>query len=239
MEIKGKTILVTGASRGIGKDIAISLSKEGATVILTARDRGLLGQVEDIIKEKGGNCSVIPADFYREEDIDGLFSEIEKRYERLDVLINNAAMGLYGRLEDFPIENLDKMFKVNVRAVYLICQKALGMMIPAKRGHIINISSVVGFKGYPNLSAYTATKHAVTGMSKSLAAEVQQYGISVSIISPGGVDTDFAAQARPDLDRSILIPTSDISNTVIYLLTLSDNSMVDEIYIRRRTGKPF
>lgn len=239
MDLKDKVILITGASRGIGKEIAKALSSEGATVIITARNKKLLKELHDDITDKGCNCCMIAADLNEETDIDGIFSEVRKRYKRLDVLINNAAMGIYGKLEDFPIGDLDKIYSVNVRALYLNCQKALKLMKPAKSGHIINISSVVGFKGYPNMSAYTASKHAVTGISKSLAVEAQEYGINVSIISPGGVDTDFAAQARPDLDRSVLIPPSDIAKTVIYLLTLSDNSMVDEIYIRRRASTPF
>ena len=113
------------------------------------------------------------------------------------------------------------------------------MMIPAGSGFIINLSSVVGFKGYVNQSAYTATKHGVMGLTKSLAAEVQEHGISVSAILPGGVDTDFIGAARPDLDRSILIPPEDIAKTVLFMLSLSDRTMVDQIYIRRRTGTPF
>lgn len=239
MELKDKVILITGASRGIGKEVSRALSSEGAKVIITARNEVLLKELHDDITGKGCDCCMVTADLNKEDDIEKIFTEIKKRYKRLDVLINNAAMGLYGKLEDFPIEDLDRIFKVNVRALYLSCQKALKIMKPAKSGHIINISSVVGFKGYPNMSAYTASKHAVTGISKSLAAEAQEYGIDVSIISPGGVDTDFAAQARPDLDRNVLIPPSDIAKTVIYLLTLSDNSMVDEIYIRRSASKPF
>jgi len=240
MQLKDKKIFITGASRGIGRDLALSLASEGAELILTARNEDLLRDVQrEIDAKKGKQPLIITADLSKEEDISNLFKEVRKHYSDLDVLINNAAMGLYGRLEDFAMKDLDKIYKVNVRALYMCCQQALKMMIPSRSGHIINISSVVGFKGYPNMSAYTASKHAVTGISKSLAAEVQEYGINVSIISPGGVDTEFATQARPDLDTSILIPPSDISKTVIYLLTLSNRSMVDEIYIRRSTGKPF
>jgi 3-oxoacyl-[acyl-carrier protein] reductase len=97
----------------------------------------------------------------------------------------------------------------------------------------------VGFKGYPNQTAYTASKHGVVGLSKALSAEVQKYGIRVSLIHPGGVDTDLVGNARPDLDKSVLMQPEDIAQTVMYLLSLSKRAMVDEIYIRRSKSTPF
>ena len=239
MDLKNKIILITGASKGIGRDICFALAEKGSHVIMTSRTESNLIEMESKIRSRGQKATAIPADLSSDDDIDSLFNAITEKFGRLDVLINNAGIGIFGKLEDFPIEDFDRMIRINVRAVYLCCQKALRLMIPEKNGHIINISSVVGIKGYPNQSAYTASKHGVMGLTKSLAEEAQEHGISVSVILPGGVDTEFAYRARPDLDRSILIPPEDISKTVIYILTLSDNSMVDQIYIRRRTGKPF
>ncbi len=239
MDLKDKIILITGASKGIGKDLSFALAKEGSHVIITARSEGLLKDIEKSILSSGGKATAIPADLEKESDIIDLFKKITEKFNRLDVLINNAAIGVFGKLADFDLKDFDRIINVNLRAVYLCCKLALKLMIPAKSGHIINLSSVVGIKGYPNQSAYTASKHGVMGLTKSLAEEGQQYNIHVSAVLPGGVDTEFAKRARPDLDTSILIPPSDISKTVIYLLTLSDRSMVDMIYIRRRTGKPF
>ena len=239
MDLKNKIILITGASKGIGRDICFALAEKGSNVIMTSRTESNLIEMESKIRSRGQKATAIPADLSSDDDIDSLFNAVTEKFGRLDVLINNAGIGIFGKLEDFPIEDFDRMIRINVRAVYLCCQKALRLMIPEKNGHIINISSVVGIKGYPNQSAYTASKHGVMGLTKSLAEEAQEHGISVSVILPGGVDTEFAYRARPDLDRSILIPPEDISKTVIYILTLSDNSMVDQIYIRRRTGKPF
>lgn len=239
MDLQNKIALITGASRGIGQNISYSLAEKGVHVIITSRTESQLLEVKKNINSKGGKATAIPADLSKETDILNLFDEVNKRFGKLEILINNAGIGVFGKLVDFPIEDFDKIMNVNLRAVYLCCQQALKIMIPARTGHIINISSVVGVKGYPNQTAYTASKHAVMGLTKSLAAEIQEYGICVSVILPGGVDTEFVRQARPDLDRSILIPPSDISNTVLYLLGLSGNAMVDEIYIRRRTNKPF
>ena len=112
-------------------------------------------------------------------------------------------------------------------------------MAAKNAGFIINVSSVVGIKGYPEQAAYTASKHGVVGLTKSLAVEAQPHNVRVSLILPGGVDTEMASQSRPDLDRSILMQPEDISQAVIYLLSLSDRAHIDQIYIRRRNSSPF
>ena len=237
--LKDEVALVTGASRGIGKSIAIALAEAGVHVVLTARSEDLLEEVKAGIKKSGDRATVIAADLSNEGDITALFENIRSNTGKLDILVNNAGLLKSGKLVEFPMEEFDIMFAVNLKAVYACCQQALKIMIPAGSGYIINISSVVGFKGYPNQTAYTATKHGVMGLTKALAAEVQENGIRVSAILPGGVDTDLIGSVRPDLDPSILIRPEDIARTVLYLLSLSDKAMVDQIYVRRRSGSPF
>lgn len=239
LDIKGKNILVTGASRGIGKAISKAIAGAGANAILTARDEDILDALKKDIILNGGNASYIAADLAKEEDINALFKKVEKDYGALDVLVNNAGFVKVGELKDFSIKDFDRLIDVNLRAVYLCCQHALKLMLPKESGYIINISSVVGFKGYPNQTAYTASKHGVVGLSKALAAEVQKYRIRISLIHPGGVDTDLVGNARPDLDKSVLMQPEDIAQTVMYLLSLSKRAMVDEIYIRRSKSTPF
>lgn len=238
-DLQDQVALVTGASRGIGRSIAIGLAGAGARVVLTARNNEKLLSVRQEISSRGGTALHVPVDLSRETDIFRLFQEIRDNYGRLDILVNNAGIGLWGKLVDFPLENFDRIMEVNVRGLYVCCQQAMKIMTVQKRGFIFNVSSVVGFKGYPGQSAYTASKHAVMGITKSLAVEAQEHNICVTAILPGGVNTDFIGDARPDLDRSILIPPEDISRCVLFLLSLSDRSMIDEIYIRRRSSEPF
>lgn len=239
VELKNQVALVTGASRGMGRSISLALAEAGVHVILAARNEDRLQKVKEEIIVKGGLATSLKTDISVEQEIISLFETIKENCGRLDIVVNNAGIGIWGKLVDFAIEDFDKLINVNLRSMYICCQQALKMMIPAGSGFIINLSSVVGFKGYVNQSAYTATKHGVMGLTKSLAAEVQEHGICVSAILPGGVDTDFIGAARPDLDRSILIPPEDIAKTVLFMLSLSDRTMVDQIYIRRRTGTPF
>jgi len=239
IDLKNRVALVTGASRGIGRGISLMLADSGVHVILTARSMDKLQKVKEEITSRGGNATVIPADIAKEQDIKTLFKIIKDKFGRLDIVINNAGIGIWGNLVDFSIEDFDKIMNINVRGTYLCCQQAMKMMIPQKNGYIINISSVVGFKGYPNQSAYTASKHAIMGLTKSLAVEAQEHNIRISAILPGGVETDLSFKARPDLDRSLLILPEDIAKTVLYLLSLSDRAMVDQIFVRRMSSSPF
>ncbi len=231
--------LVTGASRGIGRSIGIALADAGAHVVLGARSKDKLESVREEISSRGGNATVAAVDVSSERETIALFERISQLFNRLDILVNNAGIGIWGKLVDFDMKDFDKLMKVNVRGMYLCCQQALKLMIPKKQGYIFNISSVVGFKGYPRQSAYTATKHAVMGITKSLAVEAQEHNICVSAILPGGVDTTFIGEARPDLDRSVLMPPEDIAHTILYLLSLSNRAWVDQIHLRRRNGTPF
>lgn len=239
IDLKNRVALITGASRGIGRGISLMLADSGVHVILTARSMDKLQKVKEEITSRGGNATVIPADIAKEQDIKTLFKIIKDKFGRLDIVINNAGIGIWGKLVDFSIEDFDKIMNINVRGTYLCCQQAMKMMIPQKNGYIINISSVVGFKGYPNQSAYTASKHAIMGLTKSLAVEAQEHNIRISAILPGGVETDLSFKARPDLDRSLLILPEDIAKTVLYLLSLSDRAMVDQIFVRRMSSSPF
>jgi 3-oxoacyl-[acyl-carrier protein] reductase len=239
VDLKGQYALVTGASRGIGRCISLALAQAGAHVILTARNVERLQKVEKEVLNAGGRATVFPADLSKENEVHALFDLVRDRVKKLDILVNDAAIGLYGDLVDFSMEDFDRIMQLNVRGLYLCCQQAMKIMIPLKRGYIINLSSVVGFKGYPNQSAYTASKHAIMGITKSLAVEAQKYNIHVAAIQPGAVETDLAFEARPDLDPSILIKPEDIASCVVFLLSLSERAWIDQIYVRRRNGTPF
>lgn len=239
MNLKDKIVLVTGASKGIGKNISITLAKEGAIAVLTSRNKEMLKKTQEEIEFLGGRALAIPADISKEKELSDLFGKIRDRFGRLDILVNNAATIITGRIADFSLKDYDIMMQTNLRGLYICCQQALKFMLPQKSGYIINISSVAGFKGYAGQSAYTASKHGVMGITKSLAAEVYKDGIFVTAILPGGVDTELARYARPDIDRTALISTQDIADTVLYLLHLSDTAWVDEIYIHRRNAQPF
>jgi len=208
-------------------------------VFLAARTASELESAAEEIRAVGGLAEPVPTDLASEQDILSLFAGIRKQTDRLDILVNNAGVGIFGPIVDFASADFDKVMRVNAKAAFLCCQQALRLMIPKRSGYIINISSVVGIKGYPNQGAYTASKHAILGLTKSLAVEAQEQGIRVSAILPGGVHTRLVADARPDLDPQVLMQPEDIAHTVLFLLSLSDRAAIDQIYIRRSGSKPF
>jgi 3-oxoacyl-[acyl-carrier protein] reductase len=238
-DLSGQVALVTGAGRGIGRSVALALADAGADLFLTARTGDQLEEVAREIRGKGRRAEYRAADIASAAGVARAFDELVRHYGRLDVLVNNAGLGLGGPLMDFPEAGFDTLMAVNVKGLFLCCQRAMRLMVPAKRGYIVNISSVVGFKGYPNQAAYAASKHAVMGITKSLAVEAQPSGIRVSAILPGGVDTELMGALRPDLDRAALMRPEDVADAVLFLLSLSPTAAVDEIYIRRRSSSPF
>jgi 3-oxoacyl-[acyl-carrier protein] reductase len=238
-DLSGRVALVTGAGRGIGRSIALALAQAGARTFLAARSADQLKGVAEEIRARGGEAEFLAADLSRADGVKAVFEALRHRYGTLDVLVNNAGLGICGPMVEFPEQSLDLLLAVNVKGLFLCCQQAMRLMVPAHQGYIINISSVVGFKGYANQAAYTASKHAVMGITKSLAVEAQPHGIRVSAILPGAVDTDLMQALRPDLDKALLMKPQDVADAVLFLLSLSDSAAVDEIYIRRRSSAPF
>jgi NAD(P)-dependent dehydrogenase (short-subunit alcohol dehydrogenase family) len=237
--LHGRVALVTGSGRGIGRKIGIQLARAGAQVIISARTSGQIEAVAEEISRKGGRGVALRLDVADEENVVSVFREIADRFGRLDILVNNAGVGEFGPISRFPADLFDEILAVNLRGTFLCCRQALALMMPRKSGYIINISSVVGFKGYAGQGAYAASKHGIMGLTKTLAIEAQAHGIRVSAILPGGVDTTLICKARPDIDRATLIRPEDVARTVLFLLSLSDRAAIDEIYIRREISKPF
>jgi 3-oxoacyl-[acyl-carrier protein] reductase len=237
--LEGKVAIVTGASRGIGRSIALTLARNGARVSLAAKTGAQLKAVQAEIEAMGGQASSFPTDVSREAEVIALIRDTGERFGRLDILVNNAAIGVFGPLVETTAEQWDRIFAINARGPFLLCREAIPYLRKQERAFIINISSVVGVKGYVDQGAYSASKHALMGMTKSLAKEVHQDGIRVHAVCPGGVDTQLIAEARPDLDRSVLMQPKEIADIVLFLVTRQGNAVIDEIHVRRSNSTPW
>ncbi|TFG64428.1 MAG: SDR family oxidoreductase [Spirochaetales bacterium] len=240
--IKDKTALVTGASRGIGKAIALALAAEGVNLALTARSAGALTATVDECRRRGhDNIRVEPfaADFLDPAAPGRLMEAAAARFGKIDFLINNAGCADNVTFEETTMEQWERFMSVNARAPFFLCQAALQFLRKSDAPVIINVSSVVGRQGYPNQAAYGASKHALLGFTKAMAREVQKDGIRVYALSPGATATDLIRSMRPDLDSSVLIAPEELAEIAVFLLKFRGNAMVDEINVRRDAGTPW
>ena len=237
--LQDKTFLLTGASRGIGAAIAEALGAAGAKVALVARDQTRLQQVADAVSNAGGQGHVEVVDLTEEAALCDLVGRLNKKWGCLDGLINNAGVADSSPIGQTASETWDRLMAVNARAAFILCRESLDLLRRADKPCIINISSVVGVKGYPNQVAYSASKHALRGMSIALANELKDEKINVHVICPGGVATDMATTMRPDINLDKMIQVEEIARLVIYLLTGSGNGVIDELHIRRQSSDPW
>ena len=188
----GKTVLVTGASSGIGRAAALLLGRQGAAVVVSARREDRARQTVDAIREDGGTAEFIAVDIASEPSIDALFAAIEARGP-LDGAINNAGTeGEHSPLPDMPIEEFDRVINTNVRGTWLCMRHETRIMRAQGHGSIVNISSIAGVVGFAQSSAYTTSKHAVVGMTRSAALDFAASGIRVNCLCPGGTSTEMS-----------------------------------------------
>ncbi|MGD0328098.1 MAG: SDR family NAD(P)-dependent oxidoreductase [Minisyncoccia bacterium] len=191
MEIRDKVIIVTGASSGIGRATATLLAHEGAKVVLAARSYDAIKKLAEALP---GSLAV-QTDMTKEKDIDNLIRATLKRFNRIDVLINNAGQGIYGAVEKVGIEEYRKIFELNVVGPLHAMQRVIPLMRKQGGGVILNISSVVSKANYPYLGAYASTKYALNALSLAARAELEKDNVVVGIMLPGMTDTDFGKNA--------------------------------------------
>jgi NAD(P)-dependent dehydrogenase (short-subunit alcohol dehydrogenase family) len=189
-----KVAIVTGASQGIGHAIAIALSRVGADVVLCSRRRAVLEEVASAVRANGRQALACACDVSDPEQIERLTGEARARFGRIDILVNNAAYRSRGPLETLSSSEWEKMLRVNLSAVVLLSQAVGRHMIARQSGRIINITSVAGRSGSPGMTAYAATKAAVTVFTQSLAAEWAKHKVNVNAIAPGPVETEGAIE---------------------------------------------
>ncbi|KAB1192325.1 SDR family NAD(P)-dependent oxidoreductase [Haloferax sp. MBLA0076] len=209
----GRVAIVTGASSGIGKATAKTLAKEGITVVLSARRAEKLEALADEIESSGGTAFVVPADMTEEDDLTSLVETVTDEFGRIDILVNNAGFGLYGSVEETPMEDARYQFEVNVFGLARLTQLVLPTMRERGYGKIINISSMGGRIWTPMGAWYHATKHALEGWSDCLRYEVAPFGIDVVVIEPGSIKTEWSSiMVDGLLERSGNGPYADMAN---------------------------
>lgn len=233
MDLTDAVAVVTGASSGLGAHFSRMLVDEGTTVYGLARSTDKLWALQD---DLGDSFRPLSCDLQNEEQVQDAFGTVESEAGRLDVLINNAGLGQFGPVDDLDTEAFDVQMETNVRGVYLCTREAVPTMRAQNEergfgGHIVNVASIAGLLGNPNISAYNASKFAVRGFSEAVMKEVREDGIRVTCIYPGSVDTNFFDVAGVEMTENPLQP-EDVAATVRHVLEARTNHLISEVVMR-------
>jgi 3-oxoacyl-[acyl-carrier protein] reductase len=234
--VEGQVAVVTGAGRGIGRAVALTLAELGVHTVLCGRSRGPLEETSAAIVNTGGKSSVIECDVTDLHSVEELGQQVQRTFGRLNILVNNAGIGgVGGPLHELAPEDWERIFNTNLRGVYYCIRSLAPLMIKARSGHIINISSLAGKNALPNGAAYSASKWGLNGLSYSVAEELRAHNIRVSVICPGSTNTEFSA--HPGKNAEKMLQASDVAHAVAMIVAQSPQSFVSEILLRP-TQKP-
>lgn len=239
MELTGKIAVITGAGGGIGRAVAEKLARSGMKLVLLGGHSMEKLKKTRALVEPFAPCVLLPGDL---TDLMFLASAMEnaaKAFGGFDVLINNAGTAQSTPFEEIGIEEYDRIMSINVRTPFFLMQKALPYLKKSETPAIVNIASVVAHAGYPLQSVYSASKHALLGLTKSVAREYFKDGIRVHAVCPGGVYTDMVKVSRPDLSPEGMIMPEEIAGIVHFFLVNRGNAVIDEILVHRVGKEPF
>ncbi|WP_165999461.1 3-ketoacyl-ACP reductase [Bacillus sp. Cs-700] len=220
--LQGKTALITGAARGIGRAAAIALAKEGVNIGLIARTEETLQNVAKEIEAEGVKTSYAIADVSSNEEVTTAVAKIKDELGETDILINNAGIAKFGSFMDLEIAEWEKIIQVNLLGAYYVTRAVLPDMIEQQSGDIINISSTAGQKGAPVTSAYSASKFGLMGLTESLAQEVRKHDIRVSALTPSTVSTDLAVENNlTDGQQDNMLQPEDMAEFIVAQLKMN------------------
>ncbi len=223
-------ILVTGASRGLGKQIAIACAARGYRLALVARDLNELNELSVRLEnDHGCEAGVFAFDLAQAGQAESCIESVQKAMGPVNILINNAGIGWFKPFVEHSPNEHDRMIDVNFRAVVHLTYAVLPTMLERKQGHIINIASDLSHRALGNMAVYTATKHAIRGLSRSLSQELRSQGIKVTQINPGQIDTCFNDSEEGNMDEAYALKTTPLADLIVQVMEQPGHQMVDEI----------
>jgi len=227
--LSGKVALVTGASRGIGRAIALRLASLGAAVAICGRDKSALAGTHQDLEKVSSRVYSQTADVTHSTDIAELVANTESALGPISILVNNAGIGLFGPVQQKTEQEWDHVLSTNLKSVFLVSRAVIPGMISRSRGDIVNISSLAGRNAFAGGALYCASKWGLQGLTACMAEDLREFGIRVSSALPGSVATDFGQRAK---DPSKALAPQDVAHAVAMLLTQSPKSFISEVQIR-------
>lgn len=231
MKLENKVAIITGASRGIGESIALALAKEGVDLALFARTDEDLSKVADEVRHTGRNCLTITGDVSQAGDVANAIEQTLEHFGKIDILINNAGIGLFKPVKDTTLDEWQRVLDVNLTGTFLFSKAVLPAMIERGQGQIVNISSDIGKRTIPKAAAYCASKYGVQAFTEVLSKEVRKLGIKVGSILPGMTDTYFNNTERGIPEKESWLKGEDIGAAVVYMCSAPRHALVDEVLV--------
>lgn len=232
MNLKGKTAVVTGGTKGIGRAVAESLVNAGVNVSFSARHEREIERVAGELNQAGpGRAAGFFCDVRDEAQVKAFFAQTVEKFGGIDILVNNAGIGMFATVESMSGDDFRAVIETNLCGVFYCCHEAIPLLKQRGGGYIINISSLAGTNAHPRMAAYNASKFGLNGFSEALMQEVRHDNIKVSYIMPGSVNTEFGGD-EPSDEKSWQLQPADVANTVINLLLYPDRALASRIELR-------
>ena len=226
--------IITGASTGIGQSLSVKLSKQ-YLVYLISRNQDNLNKTKKLIEAQNNECKIIVADISQSESINMIYSQIEHK-EKIELLINNAGIGVFKNITDTSIEDWDNILNTNLRGSFLMTKMVIDDLKSKKNGKVVFISSVAGLQPYKNSTAYVSSKFALRGFASALREELRDFNIKVITVFPGAVNTPIWNDKNMEELRKDMMNSDDLSQTIIHAINAPNNCVTEEITIRRVLG---
>ena len=231
MELKGRVVLITGAGRGIGRALAHAFAAAGSKVALLGKTKKNLLEVQKELKESGAPTVVLAVDVSDEGAVSRAVAAAEQQLGPVDVLVNNAGIFVTAPIEKLDTLAFDRTLAVNLRGPFLMCRALLPGMKSRKRGHIVNIASTAGRRGFAGGGAYCASKFGLAGLTEAMRYEARASNVRVTCVYPSTVNTDLVKKAGMDFAPDRAIQPEDVANAVVSLVAMDDRAMTTALEI--------
>jgi 3-oxoacyl-[acyl-carrier protein] reductase len=231
-----RVVLITGASRGIGRAVALARARRGDAVVLVARTAPALATVAAEVEAAGGRALALPADVTDETQASAMVASAVDAFGRLDALVNAAGMGSFRPVAELSLAEWERHLRVNLTGTFLACRAALGPMRAQGAGQIVNILSIAAKVSFPGAAAYCASKWGARGFTRVLAEEVRRQGIRVTALCPGSVDTPFWEEIESHPDFARMMRAEDVAEAVAFILDQPPGIVTDEMVVMPPEG---
>ncbi len=229
--LQNKVVVITGASKGIGKAIALAMSAEKSTVALLARSENELLAIKNSIENNGGVCSVFVGDITDENFVNNSINSVIQQFGAIDIVVNNAGFGIFKNADETTVNDWDSVFDTNVKGTFLVSKAVTAIMKKNKNGHIINIASDVAKRVFAGGALYCASKYAQDAFSMALRKELRPFEIKVSVVYSGLVDSSFHEEPQGSESHKNWLQNNDMANAVVFIANQPKHVVIDELMI--------